>query len=74
MTATQQILKVQRSACGRNLLMYSKDNTILRQEAWRDVKDFLGIHGMKPMTKRYVYADVTAKQIHITGPAPSQDW
>jgi hypothetical protein len=54
--------------------MYSKDNTTLRQEAWRDVKDFLGIHGMKPMTKRYVYADVTAKQIHITGPAPSQDW
>jgi hypothetical protein len=71
---SQQILKVQRSGCGRNVLMYNKDDSILRQQAWREVRNFLGIHGMKPMTKRYVYADVDAKTIHITGPAPSQDW
>jgi hypothetical protein len=71
---TQEILKVQRSGCGRNVLMYNKDDSILRQQAWREVRNFLGIHGMKPMTKRYVYADVDSKTIHITGPAPSQDW
>jgi hypothetical protein len=74
MTVTQQILKVQRSGCGNSVLLYTKDDTILRQEPWRDVKDFLGIHGTKRMTKRYVYADVTKKRIHITGQAPSQDW
>ena len=71
---TQIVLKVQRSACGRNVLMYDKDDEHLRQVAWREVRDLLGIHGMKPMSKRYVYADVDDKTIHITGPAPSQDW
>lgn len=69
-----QIFKVQRSGCGRNVLIYNEGSTILRQEAWRDVQNFLGIHGMRPMTKRYVYAEVDATRIHITGQAPSQDW
>lgn len=76
MTATSktEVFKIQRSACGRFVLLYNEDDTTLKQVPWKEVRNFLGIHGMRPMTKRYVYAEVSDTAIHITGPAPAQEW
>jgi len=69
-----EVFKVQRDMTGGYLLIYNRDASSMQQVPWKQVKNLLGIHGMRPMTKRFVYAEVSDTHIHVTGPAPSQDW
>lgn len=75
MKTKTMVLKVQRSACGTQCLIYSEDRTTVdTQRPWKQVKHLPVLCDMLPLAKVYVRADCTDKIIVIRCRVPGEDW